>query len=49
MAPIDELLARKIELDGLGPGDNSFTQRFRWLLEAVEVLLRIERDRSSRE
>jgi hypothetical protein len=45
MTTLADLLERKAELDQLGPGDNSFTLRFRWLLEAVEHLLRLEQER----
>jgi hypothetical protein len=46
MTSLNELLKRKIDLDQLGENENQFTQRFRWLLEAVEFLLRAEQERA---
>jgi hypothetical protein len=48
MTTLAELLARKAEIDQLGEGQAQFTQRFRWLLEAVEHLLRLEQERRNK-
>lgn len=45
MITVTELLMRKAEIDKLGEGEGQFTQRLRWLLDAVEFLLRLEQDR----
>ena len=42
---VSELLAEKDKLDRLPEGQGQFTQRQRWLLQAVELLLTIELQR----
>jgi|KBSMisStandDraft_5_1062788.scaffolds.fasta_scaffold09656_5 hypothetical protein len=45
MTTLADLIARKAEIDQLGNNQQQFTARFRWLLEAVEHLLRLEQER----
>jgi hypothetical protein len=45
MTTLADLLARKAEIDNLSEGERQFTLRFRWLLAAVEHLLRLEQER----
>ena len=52
MTTIVDLLARKEEIDQrplTGQPNSDFTVRFRWLLEAVEHLLKIEQERGKRQ
>ena len=45
MITVAELLMRKAEIDKLGEGEGQFTQRFRWLSDAVQFLLELEQKR----
>jgi len=47
MTTLTELLEHKAEIDGLPEGQQQFTLRLRWLLAAVEHLLRLEQERRS--